>query len=353
MSGMRLARLWFAVLAAGLAGCTGLGGGERPTPEPPAQARSGGGYYQDDGPPESSSRDLSRIPDAVPRPERPCRACARPYEVLGVRYVPMASARSYVEEGVASWYGRQFHGRPTSTGEPYDMFAMSAAHPTLPLPSYARVTHLQNGRSVTVRVNDRGPFLHGRLIDLSYAAAMRLDMVGAGSAPVRVEALDTESPQVATAPRRPPPATDLPAGSRPVAAGAVSAPEPAAMPAVPPATREPETMPVRASAPKLATAGPGAQETAGGTGDYVLQAGAFTRHANALALAGRLREAGLQPVEVASGGSDALHRVRLGPLQGARLWTTLSRLSALGIEDPEILDVVAPSIPDPDPERGI
>ena len=334
MPGMRAAAFGLVLLAFGLAGCAGFGGGDdRPGPQPSPQAR-GGGYYQDDGPPAHTDRDLSRIPDAVPRPERPCRACSRPYEVLGVRYVPMASASGYVAEGIASWYGRQFHGRPTSTGEPYDMFAMSAAHPTLPLPSYARVTHLENGRSVTVRVNDRGPFLHGRLIDLSYAAAMRLDMVGAGSAPVRVEALEVEPQQVA-------------ATRRPAAAArslAVPTPMPVQVPAAAPVS---DQVAAGDAAPDSEAA------AAAGASSYLLQAGAFSSHDNAQALAGRLRAAGLQPVEVASGGPDRLHRVRLGPLHGARLWTTISRLGALGIEDPEILDAAAPSDPDPDPERGI
>jgi rare lipoprotein A len=107
--------------------------------------------------------------------------------VFGREYVPMTRLAAHRERGVASWYGRKFHGRRTASGEVYDMYAMTAAHPTLPIPSYVRVTHLRNGRSVVVRVNDRGPFLHGRVIDLSYTAALRLDYVRAGSAEVEVE----------------------------------------------------------------------------------------------------------------------------------------------------------------------
>ena len=125
-------------------------------------------------PPLAVPQDLASVPDAVPRLEPLHRFANRPYTVLGRDYVPATALRPYRERGTASWYGRKFHGQKTSTGEVYDMFAMTAAHPTLPLPSYARVTSVANGSSVVVRVNDRGPFLHGRIIDLSYAAAIRL-----------------------------------------------------------------------------------------------------------------------------------------------------------------------------------
>lgn len=138
--------------------------------------------------------DLSRVPDAVPRAE-PKSASGNPafYEVLGHRYHVLDSASGYRERGVASWYGEKFHGRRTSSGEPYDMYAMTAAHKTLPLPAYVRVTNLQNGKSVIVRVNDRGPFVDNRLIDLSYAAAVKLDMTRSGTAMVEVEAIGPSS----------------------------------------------------------------------------------------------------------------------------------------------------------------
>src|SRR6185369_12353651 len=126
-------------------------------------------YYKDDGPGDSVPANLDRIPDAVPRLEPLHRFANRPYSVFGRDYVPAAELRPYRERGIASWYGRKFHGASTSIGEAYDMYAMTAAHPTLPLPSYAKVTHVASGKSVIVRVNDRGPFLHGRVIDLSYA----------------------------------------------------------------------------------------------------------------------------------------------------------------------------------------
>jgi len=144
-----------------------------------------GGYYKDDGPGDSAK--LASIPDAVPRAEPLHRWANRPYEAMGRKYVPLTRVGVYTQRGTASWYGKRFHGSPTSSGEKYDMYRMSAAHPILPIPSYARVTNLANGRSVVVRVNDRGPFHAGRAIDLSYAAAYRLGYIGHGSAQVEIE----------------------------------------------------------------------------------------------------------------------------------------------------------------------
>lgn len=157
--------------------------------------RSGGGYYKDDGPDDEVPGNLDAIPDAEPRDEPLHRFANRPYHVMGQSFVPATELRPFRQRGHGSWYGRRFHGNPTSSGEPYDMYAMTAAHPTLPIPSYARVTHLGNGRSVVVRVNDRGPFLRGRVIDLSYAAAHKLGYINAGSAQVEVEQiLPSEAP---------------------------------------------------------------------------------------------------------------------------------------------------------------
>jgi rare lipoprotein A len=145
-----------------------------------------------DGPAAQTPAGLERTPDAVPRIE-PLRVGGpnKPYVVLGVRYEPMSEDRPLRETGLASWYGRKFQGRPTSSGEPYDMFAMTAAHKTMPLPSYARVRNPANGREVVVRINDRGPFHPGRIIDLSYTAALKLDLLG-GVAPVEVERITHE-----------------------------------------------------------------------------------------------------------------------------------------------------------------
>jgi rare lipoprotein A len=137
--------------------------------------------------------ELLRVPDAVPRHEPRARRGNPPfYEVYGVRYTVLPESRGYVERGVASWYGPDFHGVATSTGEAYDMYSMTAAHRTLPLPAYARVTNLRNGRSVVVRINDRGPFKANRIIDLSYSAALRLDMVRDGTTLVEVRTLEPE-----------------------------------------------------------------------------------------------------------------------------------------------------------------
>jgi rare lipoprotein A len=170
-----------------LAGCA-TKPGPRTSAGGPATSKSGG-YYLDDGPGANAPANLDQVPDAVPRLEPLHRFANRPYSVFGREYVPATELRPYRERGVASWYGRKFHGASTSTGEPYDMYSMTAAHPTLPLPSYARVTHVATGKSVIVRVNDRGPFLHGRVIDLSYAAANRLGFLRDGSAEVEVEAI--------------------------------------------------------------------------------------------------------------------------------------------------------------------
>jgi rare lipoprotein A len=156
-------------------------------------------------------RDILSIPDAVPRVEPRSRNGNPPfYTVLGKRYYVLPSAVGYVERGVASWYGPGFHAVRTSTGEPYDMYGMSAAHKTLPLPAYARVTNLQNGRSVVVRINDRGPFVANRVIDLSYTAAAKLDMLRNGTAMVEVRAI---SPDTAFAPPPPPAALFIQAGA--------------------------------------------------------------------------------------------------------------------------------------------
>lgn len=148
----------------------------------------GGGYYQDDGP-LYTDKNLDAIPDATPKIEPLHKGTMRPYTVLGKRYVPNTNLKAYKERGIASWYGKKFHGKKTSIGEPYDMFAMTAAHKTLALPSYARVTRVATGKSVIVRLTDRGPFHEGRIIDLSYAAAYKLGILGKGSDTVIVEAI--------------------------------------------------------------------------------------------------------------------------------------------------------------------
>jgi rare lipoprotein A len=143
----------------------------------------------DDGPPERPPADLDRVVDAVPRIEPLHKYANRPYNALGRDYVPMTSLQPFRQRGMASWYGKRYHGQKTSSGEVYDMYAMTAAHPTLPIPSYARVTNVANGSSVVVRINDRGPFRGTRIIDVSYVAAHKLGFIQAGQAQVEVEAI--------------------------------------------------------------------------------------------------------------------------------------------------------------------
>ena len=163
---------------------------QRKVPIPTATTTSGnGGYLEGDGPGADAPANLDAIPDAVPKYEVLHRYANRPYNALGKTYTPLTIAGKYKERGIASWYGKKFHGQRTSIGEVYDMYAMTAAHPTMPLPSYARVTNLANQKTVIVRINDRGPFLHERVIDLSYTAAYKLGIIGSGSAEVEVESL--------------------------------------------------------------------------------------------------------------------------------------------------------------------
>lgn len=235
-----------------------------------------GGYYEDDGPHARPQRDVASIPDAVPRDEPLSGSGNKPYAVFGVSYTPLPAARGYRERGVASWYGKKFHGKRTSSGEPYDMYAMTAAHKTLPLPCYVRVRNLQNGKTVVVRVNDRGPFLNNRLIDLSYAAAARLGIVGSGTGVVEVETAEPAAP-ITTAARAP--AVQI------VAAADAAQAEPL-------------------SPPRLA-----------------VQVGAFRQWDNAVNLRTRFARAGFQayiepPVpDAAAGPAPTLYRVRIGPVE--------------------------------------
>jgi rare lipoprotein A len=220
---------------------------------------------------------VNAVPDAVPRVE-PRSAHGNPpfYQVLGQRYYVLASADGYLERGVASWYGPTFHGGNTSSGEPYDMYAMTAAHKTLPLPCYARVTNLRNGKSIVVRINDRGPFVANRLIDLSYSAAARLDMIREGTTLVEVRTLSPSVPDELTrTSSQPPPAL------------------------------------------------------------YV-QAGAFADQQNAQRLLARLQAAGLERAFIALPLQTGAHlyRVRLGPIESVAQFDELTaRLAALGIAD--------------------
>ncbi len=269
---------------------------ELTSPKPP---RKGGGYYQDDGPADTVPVDLAAIPDAVPREEPLRRAANKPYTVLGRDYQPFTELRPYKARGIGSWYGRKFHGQKTSIGEPYDMFAMTAAHTTLPLPSYVRVTNLANGKSVVVRVNDRGPFLHGRIIDLSYAAAWKLGYVDSGSAMVEVESvLPADTRLASTAPA----ASPAPVQPASVMVPATDAADPIAdlLAAAPPAEDPPL---------------PTEHEARG----YFLQIGAFGSRENAESFRARIArqlEGSAELLQVYLKGG--MYRLHLGPYRDAQ-----------------------------------
>jgi rare lipoprotein A len=294
--------------------------------------------------------DVDQIPDPVPRDE-PRSVYGNPpfYEVGGHRYIVLASSAGYVERGVASWYGTEFHGLRTSTGEPYDMFAMTAAHKTLPLPCYARVTNLANGRSVVVRINDRGPFVANRIIDLSYTAAVKLDMIRDGTAFVQVEALTAAAPELtASLPVNLPAAAAAsigvssvppvsvpppPVSGPPVSGPALTAPAPLAIAtAAPVATAEVSTVTPDAVITAGATVRPAATPATVPVRSIFIQVGAYASADNAHRAAQRLRDAGLQPVlTLEPDARTPLHRVRIGPLASVRQFDELSgRLAALG-----------------------
>ena len=194
------------VLLALVAGC----GSSPKKPEPTSPK-----YYSDDGPPEKVPDGLEAVPDAVPHDEPFNKFANRPYTVFGQTYTPVVNREPFRQRGIASWYGRKFQGQKTASGEPYDMFKMTAAHKTLPIPSYARVTNLANGKSVVVRVNDRGPFHSDRIIDLSYAAAARIGIAARGSGMVEVERVFEPQAAVASAAPPPPAAAPVPTTSPP------------------------------------------------------------------------------------------------------------------------------------------
>lgn len=195
----------------------------------PAQA---GGYLAGDGPGADIPANLDSVPDAVPKVEPLHRYANRQYVAQGTTYTPLTVTGGYKETGIASWYGKKFHGQRTSIGEVYDMYGMTAAHPTLPVPSYARVTNLETKKSVIVRVNDRGPFLHERIIDLSYVAAYKLGIINNGSAKVEVESIAMNDTGVAAVSAAPEPITSTPLAPTPVVAPVVVAAAPEVKPAV-------------------------------------------------------------------------------------------------------------------------
>ena len=179
------------IIALSLAGCQ-TNNVDNNNEKPATDSKSKGAYYLDDGPEEVIPENLSSIPNAIPKKEPLNKFSNRPYKVFGKTYYPMTSLKPYTATGYATWYGKKYHGNKTSIGEVYDMYKMTAAHKTLPLPCYVKVTNLKNDKTVIVRVNDRGPFVKDRIIDLSYAAANRLEIIEKGSELVKVELIDLD-----------------------------------------------------------------------------------------------------------------------------------------------------------------
>jgi rare lipoprotein A len=281
--------------------------------------------------------DVHQVPDAVPRDE-PRSAFGNPpfYVVAGHRYVVLPSASGYVERGVASWYGTEFHGLRTSTGEPYDMFAMTAAHKTLPLPCYARVTNLSNGRSVVVRINDRGPFVANRIIDLSYSAATRLDMIRNGTAFVQVEVLTPAAPTLtASMPVSTSAAQAASVGVSsvpPMSVAPMSAPPSSTPPSSTPSAGAAPVIAATAETPAAAHAPAGPTVTPAPAGSFYIQVGAYSRPENAGAAVRKLRGAGIENVlTLAPDARQPLQRVRVGPIASVQQFdATIERLNALG-----------------------
>lgn len=256
-----------------------------PPQEPPAPPSAVEVEATDGAPSRRLNPD--QIADAIPRDEPRSRYGNPPsYIVFGQDYQVMKSGAGHVERGIASWYGSKFHGRRTSSGEPYDMYAMTAAHKTLPLPSYVRVSNLRNGRTAVVKVNDRGPFHENRIIDLSYAAATKLGVLGQGTAPVAIEVLEPAQPQ-------------------------------------PPPERRPQQLEKTPISPSM-----------------FIQVGAFSSRVNAERLQKRLQPSIQRPLRIQQARHDdrPLFRVQIGPLQRIEQADTLTnRLVTLGINNPHIV----------------
>lgn len=275
---------------------------KRTTPVTPATpaASNTGGYLAGDGPDDKVPANLDATPDAIPHDEPLHRYANRPYRALGKEYTPLTTLGNYKERGIASWYGKKFHGQHTAIGEVYDMYAMSAAHTTLPVPSYARVTNLATGKSVIVRINDRGPFMHDRIIDLSYAAAYKLGIIGNGSGEVEVESLNPGAVVSPVAPIEPVITTPIePVQSTPLETPVVVAP-PIATSAVA------ETTPA-ASAVAIAP-----------TGTVYLQLGAFKTQISAKHFMAKMQsKLGNIEQQLVLRHQEGLMRVQLGPYASA------------------------------------
>jgi rare lipoprotein A len=318
------------LLIASVSALTGCGSVPRSSSAPGAKslpvlppAGSGrGGYYKDDGPGAAPPDGLEAIPDAEPRVEAYSKKGNRPYAVFGKTYTPITDDRPFKQRGLGSWYGKKFHGQKTSSGEIYDMYKMTAAHPTLPIPSYARVTNIGNGVQVIVRVNDRGPFHSGRIIDLSYTAALKLGYIAKGSTLLEIERLLPE--EIARI-----------AGNKQnrrdasLAASASSAPAGSQAAASPPAA---------AIQPEQATATVTAIP-ADAAGSFYLQLGAYGQAANAEAVRSRLEQnwgTTLPPPQVAQNGT--LYRIYTGPFASrSEADFAAQQVQAIGVDRPVVV----------------
>ena len=281
-----------------------------------------------DGPPIAGPVALDRVSDAYVKDERVGRAGnPESYVVFGRRYHVMKTSQGFKERGYASWYGKKFHGRKTSNGEIYNMYGMTAAHKTLPIPSYVRVKNLENGREAIVRVNDRGPFHSNRIIDLSYTAAFKLGVLKKGTAKVEIEVVTKETLAAEKRAREAPP-VEPKQTIQAVQTQPISAPVPIAVKAV----YNPSAPEANTSNPAAASMPTAAQAPASGYGHF-LQAGAFRFQDNAKLLEGRLRQAGLGSAGIETLRSGDIYRVRLGPYTDqAQLQHDHERLRALGIK---------------------
>ena len=322
------ATLFAAMVFSVLAGCMHRApsrpSGNAPPPPgaPPAAApRNGGRYSQDrDSTPGGPPPDLNRIPEPQPKVEpRSQYGNKSPYTVLGESYRVLPSASGYVERGIASWYGNKFHGYTTSTFEKYDMYAYSAAHKTLPLPSYARVTNLENGRSVVVRVNDRGPFVQNRIVDLSYVAAVKIGVWPKGTAMVEVRAINPDAP-------------DESFRDSPERAESAACPDSAT----------PSRSPGRSARGRCILHRDGVDSAAPGKTPkplLYLQVGAYGDRANAESAAAKLRAARLGDVRIVAAqvGGRSVQRVRLGPIRDVDEADRLTpQVRALGLGEPRV-----------------
>jgi rare lipoprotein A len=309
------ARNWLALACLALAACTS-------TPPQRDMESAPTPVEEKDAPPAPSEipPDLANTPDAVPQNE-PLSATGNPdsYDALGQHYSVLKDSRGYSQRGYASWYGKKFQGKKTSSGERYDMFKMTAAHRTLPIPCYARITNLANGKTVTVRINDRGPFKSKRIVDLSYAAALKLGIIGVGEEMVQLDVVTPDSPSppaVAVAPAPTAPTPTLISNPAATASVASTADPPAPVAATPSLPLPP-------------------------AGSRFLQAGVFSDAVNAASQRAQLIALGVNNIELRSDkrGDQFVYRVLIGPftdlglLQQTRQQLTAQQVSCWPVSE--------------------